>query len=112
MSAPTAATIYVLDVPEHFRFEIRVEGELAGLIEYRRRPGLIAFAHTLIEPRFEGHGLASRLAQTALSEARDAGLAVLPFCPFVRGYIAGHGEEYLDLVPGDLRDAFELAADA
>jgi hypothetical protein len=39
MSAPTAATIYVLDVPEHFRFEIRVEGELAGFIEYRLAPG-------------------------------------------------------------------------
>jgi uncharacterized protein len=56
--------------------------------------------------------LASRLVQTELSEARSAGLAVLPFCPFVRGYIARHREEYLDLVPADLRDAFELAAEA
>ena len=91
--------------------EVRVDGELAGFTEYRRRPGLIAFTHTLIDPRFEGQGLASRLVQTALSEARSAGLAVLPFCPFVRGYIAGHGEQYLELVPGDLRDTFELAAD-
>ena len=112
MSAPTAPTIRVLDLPGHSRFEIRVDGELAGFTEYRRRPGLIAFTHTLIDPRFEGHGLASRLVRTALSEARSAGLAVLPFCPFVRGYIAGHSEEYLDLVPGDLRDTFELAADA
>lgn len=109
MSAPTAAAIRVLDVPEQSRFEIRVDGELAGFTEYRRRSGLIAFTHTLIDPRFEGHGLASRLVQTALSEARDAGLAVLPFRPFVRGYIAGHSEQYLDLVPSDLRDAFELA---
>jgi uncharacterized protein len=111
MSASTAA-IRVLDVPEHSRFEVRVDGELAGFAEYRRRPGLIAFTHTLIDPRFEGQGLASRLVQTALSDARAAGLAVLPFCPFVRWYIAGHRDEYLDLVPGDLRDAFELAADA
>jgi predicted GNAT family acetyltransferase len=112
MAAPTAETIRVLDVPEHFRFEIRVDGELAGFTEYRRRPGLIAFTHTLIDPRFEGQGLASRLVQTALSEAHSEGLAVLPFCPFVCGYIARHSEEYLDLVPGDLRDAFELSADA
>lgn len=44
----------------------------------------------------------------ALSEARSAGLSVLPFCPFVRSFIARHGDEYLDLVPGDLRDAFDL----
>ena len=112
MSAPTAAAIRVLDVPEHSRFEIRVDGELAGFTEYRRRPGLIAFTHTLIDPRFEGRGMASRLVQAALSEARSAGLAVLPFCPFVRAYIADHSEEYLDLVPDDLRKAFELADDA
>ncbi len=112
MPAPTAAAIRVFDVPEHFRFEIRVDGEVAGFTEYRRRPGLIAFTHTLIDPRFEGHGLATRLVQTALSEARSEALGVLPFCPFVREYIAGHSEEYLDLVPSDLRDAFELSADA
>jgi uncharacterized protein len=112
MSAPTAATIRVLDLPEHFRFEIRVDGELAGFTEYRRRPGLIAFTHTLIDPRFEGQGLASQLVRTALSEARSEELAVLPFCPFVRRYIAQHSEEYLDLVPSDLRAAFELSADS
>ena len=85
MSAPTAAAVRVLDVPEHSRCEVRVDGELAGFTECRRRPGLIAFTHTLIDPRFEGQGLASRLVQTALSEARSASLAVLPFCPFVRG---------------------------
>src|SRR5579862_7221378 len=112
MSAQTAAAVRVLDVPERSRFEIWIDDELAGFTSYRRRRGRIAFTHTLIDPRFEGQGLASRLVQTALSEARSEGLAVLPFCPFVRGYIARHSEEYLDLVPGDLRDAFELSADA
>jgi predicted GNAT family acetyltransferase len=80
------------------------------LAEYRLRPPLIAFTHTLIDPRFEGQGLATRLIRAALSEARSAGLVVLPFCPFVRSYIAGPTAEYLDLAPGDLRDAFELHA--
>jgi uncharacterized protein len=34
--------------------------------------------------------------------------AVLPFCPFVRGYISKHPDEYLDLVPRDLREDFEM----
>ena len=112
MPAQTAADVRVLDVPEQSRFEIRVGGELAGFAEYRRRPPLIAFTHTLIDPRFEGQGLAHRLVSTALSQARSGGLAVLPFCPFVRSFIAGHSDEYLDLVPGDLRVAFDLPADA
>jgi predicted GNAT family acetyltransferase len=101
----------VVDVPERSRFEIRVDGEVAGFAEYRRRPGLIAFIHTLIDPRFEGQGLASQLVRTALSEARSQGLSVLPFCPFVRAYIAGH-TQYLDLVPEDMRAKFELPAHA
>lgn len=111
MSAQTAAAVRVLDVPERSRFEIWVDDELAGFTSYRRRPGLIAFTHTLIDPRFEGQGLASKLVQSALSEARSAGLAVLPFCPFVRGYIAGYGEEYLDLVPANMRATFDLPSD-
>lgn len=111
MADAPVVDVRVVDVPDRSRFEVRVGGELAGFAEYRRRPGLIAFIHTLIDPRFEGQGLASNLARTALSEARSDGLAVLPFCPFVRGYIAGHSE-YLDLVPEDMRARFELTADA
>ena len=109
MATTPSADVRVVDVPDRSRFEIRVDDEVAGFTEYRRRPGLIAFVHTLIDPRFEGRGLASQLVRTALSEARSDGLSVLPFCPFVRGYIAGH-PEYLDLVPEDMRAKFELPA--
>jgi uncharacterized protein len=101
--------VRVVDVPERSRFEVLVDREIAGYSEYRRRPGLIAIIHTLIDPRFEGQGLASRLVREVLSEARSEGRSVLPFCPFVRGYIAGH-TEYLDLVPQDMRATFELPA--
>ena len=72
---------------------------------------MIAFTHTLIDARFEGQGLGSRLVRAALSEARSNGLAVLPFCPFVRGYIADH-DEYLGLVPVEMRSRFGLTGDA
>lgn len=85
-----------------------MDGETAGFTTYHRRPGVIAFMHTEIDPRFEGRGLGSQLVQTALSQARSEGAAVLPFCPFVRGYIAEHGE-YLDLVPSEERSRFQLA---
>jgi len=111
MGTDPAADIHVVDVPDRSRFEIRVDGEVAGFTEYRLRPGLIAFVHTLTDPRFEGRGLASRLVRTALSEARSQGQSVLPFCPFVRSYIAGH-TEYLDVVPEDMRAKFDLPAHA
>ena len=108
MSGEPGPDVRVVDAPERSRFEARVEGELAGFVEYRHRPALIAFTHALIDPRFEGHGIGSRLVSTALSEARSAGLAVLPFCPFVRSYIARHPADYLDLVPPNMRASFDL----
>jgi uncharacterized protein len=105
-----AAPVVVADEPEQSRFEVRVGAELAGFAEYRRRPGLIAFTHTLVDPRFGGQGLGGRLVRSALDTARAEGLAVLPFCPFVRGFIAGHPGEYLDLVPTEHRGPFDLPA--
>lgn len=89
------------------RFEISVDGSVAGFAQYRLRPGLIAFIHTEIEERFEGKGLASRLIVEALDSARTRNLAVLPFCPFVNAYIRDH-PEYVSLVPPSYRTQFDL----
>ena len=101
------AEIGIADNPEQERYEIRVDGELAGFTQYRLRPGLIAFVHTEVDDRFEGRGLASRLIGFALDDARSRGLSVLPFCPFVNGYVQRH-REYVDLVPGGYRAQFDL----
>lgn len=110
MSAEITTDVQVADAPERSRFEVSAGGEPAGFAEYLRRPGVIAFTHTEINPRFEGRGLGGRLVGTALSSARAEGLAVLPFCPFVRGYIAAHAGDYADLVPASLRESFDLPA--
>jgi len=99
--------IVVTDQPTAERYEVHVDGELAGFAEYRSRPGLVAFVHTEIEPRFEGRGLGSRVIAEALDDARRRHLAVLPFCPFVNAYLHRH-PEYADLVPPDYRTHFEL----
>jgi predicted GNAT family acetyltransferase len=80
---------------------------VAGFADYRRRGSTISFTHTVIDPSFEGRGLGSILARGALDAARDAGMAVLPFCPFIRRYIQRH-PAYLDLVPADQRTRFDL----
>lgn len=97
----------ITDNPDHHRYEIRVDGELAGFVQYRRRPDLIAFIHTEVDQRFEGQGLGSKLVAGALDAAREAGVAVLPFCPFVNGYIERH-PEYASLVPEAFRAQFNL----
>ncbi len=98
----------VVDNPESSRFEVLVDGEVAGFAEYRRTRASVAFTHTVVQPRFEGRGLGSVLARGALDATREAGAPVLPFCPFIRGYIQRH-PAYLDLVPAKRRAEFELA---
>lgn len=104
VSEPTVA-----DAPDRSRFEVLVDGELGGFAEYRDREDVRSFTHTEIGDAFEGQGLGSRLVRGALDATREAGMSALPFCPFVRGWIAKH-PEYLDLVPGNQRARFDLPA--
>jgi uncharacterized protein len=99
--------IVVSDAPERKRFEVTVDGEPAGFLVYRAKKGLLALIHTEVEDRFEGQGLGGRLARFALDQAREQGLAILPFCPFVNDWMKRH-REYVDLVPAEYRASFDL----
>ncbi len=97
----------VTDVADRRRFEIAVDGTVLGFVDYRRRPGVIALIHTEIDPARHGEGLGAALVKAALDTAWAEGLVVLPYCPFVQGYIDRH-REYLDLVPQERRAEFAL----
>ena len=99
--------VAVTDNEAQQRYEITIDGELAGFTQYRRRPAVIAFVHTEIDPRFEGRGLGGQLVSATLDAARAGGLAVLPYCPFVNAYIKRH-PAYVDLVPEHARAKFGL----
>ena len=102
-----AQRIEVADAPERDRYEVSLDGEVVGFSAYRARPGLIAFVHTEVDERFEGRGLGDRLIRFALEDARTRGLAVLPFCPFVKAFIERH-REFEALVPDTYREQFGL----
>jgi len=97
----------VADHPEQERFEIHADGELAGFVDYRLHDGELALLHAETLSRFRHRGFAGQLVQFSLDSARERELAVLPYCPFVRRWIADHAE-YADLVPQDRRPHFGL----
>lgn len=105
----------VADVADRHRYELRVDGATAGFAEYARRTDphgdgeTIALIHTVVEDAYAGRGLAGRLARAALDDARARGLAVLPFCPFIKSWIAKH-PDYVDLVPARRREQFDLVS--
>jgi predicted GNAT family acetyltransferase len=106
-ASATDPAIEVSEDRDGERYVITVGGEPAGFAQYRDRGRALAFVHTEIDDRFEGQGLGGRLVSAALDDVRARGLAVLPFCPFVKGYITRH-REYLDLVPVSQRSQFGL----
>ena len=73
-------------------YEIRVDGQLAGLAQFRDRDGQRVFFHTEITDAFRGKGMSSVLIAGALDDTRAAGLRIVPVCPAVAKYLDKHGE--------------------
>jgi uncharacterized protein len=88
--------------PTEHRYEVWADGELAGYAQYVLSRGRIAFVHTEVDESYEGLGLGGRLAREALDDARARGLIVMPFCPFIAGYIERHRDQYGDLVAPEM----------
>lgn len=102
------ASTDVLNNEEETRFELLLDGELAGFSGYRQAPRrLRSFLKTEVEPEYRGQGLGGQLIQAALDSTRNSGLGVLPYCPAFQSYIAKN-PEYLELVPQDRRAEFDL----
>jgi predicted GNAT family acetyltransferase len=88
----------VTNSPDQHRYEARIDGELAGFAEYRTTDRLVTFVHTEVLAEFEGRGVGSGLVRAALDDVRATGRQVQAVCPFVKGYIERHPDEYRDLV--------------
>ncbi|RXW33380.1 GNAT family N-acetyltransferase [Propioniciclava flava] len=94
------ADIAIRNHPEAQRYEITLDGHLAGFADYMLTDGLITFTHTEIDPAYEGQGLGSQLVRAALDDVRATGeRTVLPLCPFVKAWIQRH-PDYMDLLYG------------
>ena len=92
---------------DQHRYEISVDGTLAGYAEYNLLEGAVLFTHTEILEAFEGKGLGSKLARYALDDVRSKGVWAIPVCKFIAGYIHKH-PEYVDLVKPEVRRAFQV----
>ncbi|MBD0690559.1 GNAT family N-acetyltransferase [Streptomyces sp. CBMA123] len=90
MSTPSTPVVARADAPH--RYEIRVDGELAGFTEYLDHDGQRVFYHTLVEDAFAGRGLAGQLVQEALTDVRAAGKRIVPICPYVAKFLIKHPE--------------------
>lgn len=89
----------VMDVPDQCRYEIRLDGERVGLLDYYISGDLVTLPHTEIDPFYGGSGFGGELVSKALDDLRARGLHVRPACSFVSHFVSTH-PEYADLVRG------------
>lgn len=90
-------SVLVEDNPARRRFEILVDGDLAGFAAYDLRPGVVVFTHTEVDPAFRGKGISGTLARAALDRVRERGERVVPSCEFIAAYIDKH-PQYAELL--------------
>jgi predicted GNAT family acetyltransferase len=97
----------IVDDKEQSRYEARQGDETVAIADYVKQPGIVSFTHTETFAGHKGQGLAGKLVDRALRDARDEELEVMPFCSFVADYIGAH-REFLELVPEERRGEFGL----
>ncbi|CAG6394748.1 N-acetyltransferase [Streptomyces cocklensis] len=90
----TAPTVRRVDTKH--RYEIMVDGKIAGLTAYRDHHDRRVFHHTEIDDAFAGQGLASILVQEALTDVRRSGKRIVPVCPYVAKFLKKH-DEFADI---------------
>jgi predicted GNAT family acetyltransferase len=96
----------VVDNPSESRFELRLNDEVIGRVEYLPAGDSVIVAHTEVDEGHEGEGLGGLLVREALESIRASGKTVIPNCPFTAAYIRRH-PEFVDLVEPSLRGQFQ-----
>ncbi|WP_374928123.1 GNAT family N-acetyltransferase [Kytococcus sedentarius] len=89
--------VTVRDNSEASRYEAVLDGEVVGLADYRLDGTTMEITHTETDAGHQGQGIAGEVVRTALDAAREAGLKVIPTCPYVENWIAEH-PEYQELL--------------
>jgi len=94
---------------EKSRYEILINGELAGFADYEVIEDTVKFPHTEVDPAFGGRGVGSALVEFALEDVKEQGKFVAPICPFVAKAISKKPDQYPSLVPESERAKYGIA---
>ncbi len=99
-------SVEVIDNAGQNRFELRLNGDMVGIIGYFEfdpatplapgRPRVVSFMHAVITEDFGHRGLAALMVRGALDAARSYGWRVRPVCTYVQRFLA-ENPDYQDI---------------
>jgi uncharacterized protein len=84
-------SINIVNNERQEQFQASVDGEIAYM-EYRFKDDMIVLMHTDVPDRLSGKGIATSLAAFAFKYAKEKGLKVKVYCPFVLTFVKRHPE--------------------
>ncbi|WP_188941447.1 GNAT family N-acetyltransferase [Nakamurella endophytica] len=79
------------------RFRALEDGREVAHLDYRPEDGAWDLLHTWADPSVRGTGVSSRLVTAVMDAAREAGVRIVPSCPYIPVWLQRH-PGYLDLV--------------
>jgi uncharacterized protein len=91
--ADPPANLEITDVPAERRYEARIDGELAGWVDYGRVRNRLVAIHTEVLPAFGGRGIGTALVKWVIADVRAAGGSITPRCPLFVTWFERHPED-------------------
>ncbi len=77
----------VADDPASNRYELRLDGKLAGVVEYQLEGAVMTIPHVEVVPELRGKGYSAPFLDEVLQLVRDRGLKIVPLCGYARSHI-------------------------
>lgn len=84
------------------RFELLRDGQPIGTLAYSYDGDATVLDSIEVDEKYSGQGLAAQFTEAALRQLREGQEAVIPKCPYVRGFLI-QNPAWQDLVPADHR---------
>jgi predicted GNAT family acetyltransferase len=66
-------------------------------MEYYWREGAMVITHTGVRPQLQHQGVARRLLDTAVAQARERGFRIRPLCKYVRATFDAEPDAFVDV---------------
>lgn len=94
-------TITHVDQGAEGEYQARVaDSPTFGRLTYMRRGNVLTAEHTLVPPEIGGRGIAGKLVEALIADARTQGWKIVPECSYIAAAFKRH-PEWADLVaPG------------
>ena len=91
--------VEIADNPDASRYELRHDGVVVGVVDYRLDDGVLVIPHVEVSPALRGHGHSEPFLDAVLEAIGARDLKVRPLCGYARAHFRNHPERAALLAP-------------